>query len=159
MSTPRDNLWALAGLPRSLEHDNCLEEVHAYAAKTVPNAFNKDELTLAQAKKLGSAEWPLWLETVGKELSSLIIENEAFDVLEYEDVPNEKRNKIYNLLVLLRRKRDQHQEITKYKARMVMDGSTVQIGVNVFNTYASVIDSAVRLLTSLAFDNHWEMFH
>ena len=146
--------------PEILEHDKYPEEVHAYAAKTVPNAFDKDELTLAQAKKLGGAEWPLWVEAVRKELSSLIIENEVFEVVEYEDVPMEKRNKIFNLLVLLKRKRDQHQEITKYKARMVMDGSRAQVGVDVFDTYAPVIDySTVRLLISLAFGNHWEMFH
>jgi hypothetical protein len=82
----------------------------------------------------------------------------VFDVIEYEDVPMEKRNKIFN--VLLKRKRDQHQEITKYKARMVMDGSRAQVGVHVFDTYAPVIDySTVRLLISLAFGNHWEMFH
>jgi hypothetical protein len=43
-------------------------------------------LTLAQVKKLGGVEWPLWLEAVRKGLSSLIIENEVFDVIEYEDV-------------------------------------------------------------------------
>jgi hypothetical protein len=84
----------------------------------------------------------------------------VFDVIEYEDVPIEKRNKKYNLLVLLKRKRNQHQEIIKYKARMVMDGSGAQIGVDVFNTYAPVIDySTDWLLISLAFGNHWEMFH
>ncbi len=117
-------------------------------------------MTLAQAKKLGGVEWPLWLEAVRKELSSLIIENEVSDVVEYEDVPIEKRNKIYNLLVLLKRKRDQHQEITKYKARMVMDSSRAQVGVDVFDTYAPVIDySTGWLLISQAFGNHWEMFH
>jgi hypothetical protein len=45
-------------------------------------------LTLAQAKKLGDAEWPLWLEAVRKELSSLIIENEAFNVVEYVGCSN-----------------------------------------------------------------------
>jgi hypothetical protein len=49
------------------------------------NSQMKDELTSAQAKKLG-VEWPLWLEAVRKELCSLIIENEEFDVIEYEDV-------------------------------------------------------------------------
>jgi hypothetical protein len=149
--------------PKILEHDKYHGEVHAYAAKTVPNVFDKDEMTLAQAKKLGSVEWPLWLEAVRKELSSLIIENEVFDVVEYEDVPMEKPNKIYNLLVLLERNHDQHQEFTKYKARMVMDGSRAQVGVDVFDTYAPVIDystvGTVPLLISLAFCDHWEMFH
>jgi hypothetical protein len=52
------------------------------------------------------AEWPLWLEALRKELTSLIVENEVFDPNKYEDVPVEKQNKIFNLLVLLKRKRD-----------------------------------------------------
>ena len=97
---------------------------------------------------------------IRKELSSLIVDNEVFEPIEYKDVPIELKSKIFNLLILLKRKRDQHQEITKYKARMVMDGSRAQVGVDVFDTYAPVIDySTVRLLISLAFGNHWEMFH
>ncbi len=43
---------------------------------------------------------------------------------------------------------------------MAMDGSRAQVRVDVFDTYAPVIDySTVRLLISLAFGNHWEMFH
>ncbi len=42
-----------------------------------------------------------------------------------------------------------------------MDGFRAQIGVDVFVSYAPVIDySTVRLLISLAFgNNNWEMFH
>jgi hypothetical protein len=79
-------------------------------------------LTLAQAQKL-EVEWPLWLEAIRKELTSLIIENEVFEPIKYQDVPEEKRGKIFNLLILLKRKRDKHAEITKHKARKVMDGS------------------------------------
>ncbi len=83
-----------------------------------------------------------------------------FEPIEFQDVPVEKRGKIFNLLILLKQKRDKHQEITKYKARLVMDGSRAQLGVDGFDTYAPVIDySTVRLLISLAFGNHWEMFH
>jgi hypothetical protein len=39
--------------PEVLEHDKYPEEVHAYAAKTIPNSFDKDELKLAQALKQG----------------------------------------------------------------------------------------------------------
>jgi hypothetical protein len=45
-------------LPEVREHDKHPEEVHAYAARTVPNVFGGDELTLAQAQKL-TQEWPL----------------------------------------------------------------------------------------------------
>jgi hypothetical protein len=90
----------------------------------------------------------------------LIVTNDVFEPIKIDDVPIEKQKKIFNLLILLKRKRDQHHEITKYKARLVMDGSRAQIGVDVFDTYAPVIDySTVRLLISLAFGNNWEMFH
>jgi hypothetical protein len=146
-------------LPEVLEHDKYPEEVHAYAARTVPNVFSGDELTLAQAKKL-TQEWPLWLEAIKTELTSLIITNELFEPFDRKDVPEEKQSKIFNLLILLKRKRDQVGEITKHKARLVMDGSRAQIGVDVFDTYAPVIDySTVRLLISLAFGNNWKMFH
>jgi hypothetical protein len=147
--------------PEVLEHDKYSDEVHAYTAKIAPNVFDKDELTLAQARKQElKHEWPLWLEAIRTELTSLIINNEVFEPITINDVPIEKRSKIFNLLILLKRKRDQHQEISKYKARMVMDGSRAQIGIDVFDTYAPVIDySTVRLLISLAFGNKWEMFH
>ena len=41
-----------------------------------------------------------------------------------------------------------------------MDGSKAKVGIDVYDTYAPVIDySTVRLLISLAFGNNWEMFH
>ena len=46
------------------------------------------------------------------------------------------------------------------QARLVMDCSRAQIGVDVFNTYAPVINfSTVRLFISLAFGNNWEIIH
>ncbi len=112
-----------------------------------------------QAQKL-EVEWPLWLEAIRKELTSLIIENEVFEPIKYQDAPDEKCDKIFNLLILLKRKRDKHADITKHKARLVMDGSRAQIGIDVFDTYAPFIDhSTVSLLISLAFCNNWEMFH
>jgi hypothetical protein len=51
--------------------------------------------------------------------------------VKWHDVPAEKQSKIFNLLLLLKRKRDQHSEITKYKARLVMDGSRAKVGVDV----------------------------
>ena len=127
--------------PEVLEHDKYSDEVHAYTAKIAPNVFDKDELTLAQARKQElKHEWPLWLEAIRTELTSLIINNEVFEPITINDVPIEKRSKIFNLLILLKRKRDQHQEISKYKARMVMDGSRAQIVIDVFDTYAPAID-------------------
>ncbi len=87
---------------------------------------------MAQAQKPElQIEWPLWLEAIKTELTSLIVTNDVFDPMQ---------NKIFNLLILLKRKLDQHHEITKYKARLVMNGFRAQIGVDVFDTYAPVID-------------------
>jgi hypothetical protein len=60
------------------------------------------------------------LEAIRKELSSLIIDNEVFEPGKWQDVPAQKQSKI--LLIFLKRKRDQHRKITKYKARLAMDG-------------------------------------
>jgi hypothetical protein len=90
----------------------------------------------------------------------LIIDNEVFVPIKYKDVTIEKKSKIFNLLILLKRKCDQHEEIPKYKARLVMDCSRAKVGEDVFDTYAPVINySTVRLLISLAFGNNWTMFH
>jgi hypothetical protein len=64
----------------------------------------------------------------------------VFEPIDRKDVPEEKQSKIFNLLILLKRKRVQVGEITEHKARLVMDGSRAQIGVDVFDTYAPVID-------------------
>ncbi len=71
-------------------------------------------------------------------LSSLIIDNELFESINYTDVPIEMKTKIFNLLILLRRQRDQHEEITKNKGRLVMGGSRTKVGDDVFDMYAAV---------------------
>jgi hypothetical protein len=79
---------------------------------------------LAQAQKPElQFEWPLWLEAIRTELTLLIVRNNVFEPIKINDVPIEKRKKIFNLLILLKCKRDQHHEITKYKARLVMGDS------------------------------------
>ncbi len=104
-------------------YDQYPEEIHAYAAKTVPNVFGSDELTLAQAQKL-TLEWPLWLDAIKIEFISLIVTNEVFEPVDRKDVPPEKQSKILNLLTWLKCK---FGEIIKQKARLVMDGSTTTV--------------------------------
>ena len=59
--------------PEVLEPEKFPGEVHAYAARIIPNVLDKDELTLAQAQRPElSHEWSLRLEAIRKELSSLI---------------------------------------------------------------------------------------
>ncbi len=68
--------------------------------------------------------------------------------------PTEKQRRIFNLLIpnhRVKHERGPHHGISKYKARLVMNGNRAQFGVDVFDTYVPLIDySAIRLLTSLA---------
>jgi hypothetical protein len=142
--------------PEVLEHDNHPEDVYAYAARLALNLFDKDELMLVQAKK-SEADWPRWEEARRTEFSPWIVKNDVFELIEFEVVPVAKQGKIFNLLIC---QLDKHQEITKYKASLVMDSSIQQIGVDIFDTYAPVIDYwTVCLLMNLAFGNNWEKFH
>ncbi len=118
-------------LPEVLKNDMYTGEVHIYAAKRTPVFVDKCELKLHQAQKPElQFEWPLWLEAIRMELTSLIVTNVVlvFEPIKIDDVPVAKRNKIFNLLIILKRKRDQHHKITKYKVRLVMDGSRAHIG-------------------------------
>ena len=106
-----------------------------------PNVADKDELTTAQAQILElqfAWSFKLWLEAIRTELTSLIITNDVFESVKIDDVPIEMQYKIFNLLILLNRKSDECHEFTKYKARLVMEGSHAQIGVDVFDTYATL---------------------
>ena len=102
--------------PAVPEHDKYSEEVHLYTARIAPHVFDKDELTLAQAQGPElKFEWPLWIEATRKELTSFIIDNEAFEPVKWDGVPNEMHGTIFNLLILLKCNCDQHHEISKYK--------------------------------------------
>ncbi len=70
------------------------------------------------------------------ELRSLIVINEVFEPFDWKDVPEEERCKVFSLLILLKRKRNQFGEITKleHKAKFVMDGSRAPIGIDVYDT-------------------------
>ena len=78
---------------------------------------------------------------------------------EYRPAGGHQR-RIYNLMILLKRKRNKLREISKYKCRLVMDGSRQRVGIDVFDTFSPVIDyTTVRMLISIAFGNGWKMFH
>ena len=68
-----------------------------------------------------SQECPLVLESIQTAINALI-SRDVFDHLKgLDEIPSGK--KIFKLLLLLKRKRDKHHEFSKYKARLVMDGS------------------------------------
>ncbi len=128
--------------------------MHAYAARIIRNTVDKDEFLWRRRAET----WSGMAATVASYQKRVdIINHRKWSVwtsgYQVPNVPEEKRGKRFNLLILPKLKRDKHAEITKlprHKARLVMDGA--QIGINVFDTYAPVIDySTVSLSISLAF--------
>ena len=116
----------------------------------------KDDSSLLEAMK--SQEWPLVRESIQTEINALI-SLDVFDHLKSRDdseVPSSK--KIFKLLLLLKRMRDQHREISKYKARLVMDGSKAVIGKDLCQMFSPVVHySTVRLHVSSAFASRWKI--
>ena len=95
-----------------MKHDKSDNSANAFSSKIAPNKLDKDEFSLSEAMK--SQEWPLVRETIQTEINALI-SRDVFDHLKSRnEIPSGK--KIFKLLLLLKRKRDTHHEISKYKA-------------------------------------------
>ena len=105
-------------MAKILKHDKSESFANTFSSKIAPNKLDKDEFSLLETMK--SQEWPLVRESIQTEINALI-SRDVFDHLESQDeIPSGK--KIFKLFLLLKRKRDKHHEISKYNARMVMDG-------------------------------------
>jgi hypothetical protein len=95
--------------PEALEHDKHPEEVNAYAAKTIPNGFDRDELTHIDSST--ETRWCLVATAAGSyKRRAMIIDYEVFEPIEYKDILIEVKSKIFNLLIRLKCERDQHNE-------------------------------------------------
>ena len=141
----------------ALLHDKHPDTAVAYKAK-VKNTLGSDDVSLAAALQ-SADEWPMWKEAIKVELTSLIDKRHVFQIVK-EDIPPEHQRRIYQLMILLKRNGNKLREISKYKCRLVMDGSRQRVGIDVFDTFSPVIDyTTVRMLISIAFGNGWKMFH
>ena len=111
--------------PSVLEHDTFPEAKTAklaYAAR-VKTEYDDDEPTLSRAMKL--PDWPQFKEAIRVEFTSVIVKNNAFRKVLFKDIPRNANGerKIYPLMILLKRKRDQMREIKKHKCKLLMNGS------------------------------------
>ena len=112
-----------------------------------------DEPSMAEA--LRSPQREKWVEAIREEINKLTARG-VFRFISKKDLPADKR--AFPLHIVLKRKRDQFGEITRYKARCVLDGSQMRKNVDYFETYAPVVDfTNVRLLVSVAHANKWEL--
>ena len=95
--------------PNAIEHDVFEEQNSAWKAR-VKYVRDEDEPSLATAMKL--PDWPQFKEAKRVEFTSLVVKNEGFKRVEFKDIPRKvvDAKQIYNLLILLKRKRDQFQE-------------------------------------------------
>ena len=63
-------------------------------------------------------------------------------------------------MFVLTKKRNVYGEVTRFKARLVVNGSYQRPGVDYGNTYAPVSEkSTLRLILALAAKNEWQVHH
>ena len=112
-----------------------------------------DEPSMGEA--LRSPEKDKWIEAIREEINKLTARG-VFRFISKRDLPADKR--AFPLHIVLKRKRDQFGEVTRYKARCVLDGSQMRKNVDYFESYAPVVDfTNVRLLVSIAHAKKWEL--
>ena len=80
----------------------------------------------------------------------------VFRLIEEKELPAGKT--AFPMLMLFKKKRDQHGEVVRYKSRCVLDGSKMKKNVDYYESYAPVVDFVnVRLLVAVAHANQWEI--
>mmetsp|Transcript_55929 Transcript_55929/g.117024 ORF Transcript_55929/g.117024 Transcript_55929/m.117024 type:complete len:2321 (-) Transcript_55929:82-7044(-) len=127
--------------------------VEEFASVMKEHRRNDDEPTLREA--LRSRDRQKWIEAVREEINKLIARG-VFRFISKQELPEGK--KAFPLHIVLKRKRNQFGEITRYKARCVLDGSQMKKNVDYFESYAPVVDfTNVRLIVSVAHANRWEL--
>jgi hypothetical protein len=129
------------------------EIVRIMALTTIEFEELKDEPTLKEAMK--SKDWPQWEAAMHLELASL----KAMEVYEEVDELPAGKKAVGSKWVLLI-KRDEHGDVTRYKARLVAQGFTQIPGQDFNHTFAPVARwDSIRHLLCLATINNWELRH
>ena len=107
--------------------------------------------TLHQA--LSSPEREQWKEAVREELNKLIGRG-VFKFIKSTELPSDK--KAFPLHLIFKRKKNQHGEVVRYKARLVLDGSKMRENIDYFGSYAPVTDfTSFRLIVAYGHAKHW----
>jgi len=130
---------------------NCGDEDYPPQAMIAKSTTaNEDKPTYEEA--MASSEGPQWRKGIDKEL------NRIRELGVWELVPKPRDIKIFTSKWALARKRNEHNEVVRHKARLVLRGYEQVAGRDYDETYAGVVRSETsRLLLSLAAKYDWEV--
>ncbi|KAJ8481928.1 hypothetical protein ONZ45_g15133 [Pleurotus djamor] len=144
-----------------------LDSIHPNEAATLPaveSAFSvlsgseTDELlapdpTYEEARR--SKDWPKWEGAIVDEKGSLV-ENEVFEYVRREDVPKDRQ--VLKGKLVLHRKRNEHGEVVRYKARYVAKGFQQVFGKDYHDTTSPTArPESIRSLLHMAAANDWDI--
>lgn len=116
-------------------------------------AVNIDDDTPSYTRAINGSESQLWKKAIDEELANLN-NNDTWTI-----VKRPKNKQILGTHWVLKRKRDEHGMITKYKARLVALGN-MQPKYETEPTYAPVISrKAMRFLMALSIQRDWQIEH
>ena len=103
-------------------------------------------LTTKEAKSL--PEWPLWIESMNKEVTALR-DLGVFELVPRRDVPSGK--KVVKTRFVYKIKQNKDGSIRKYKSRLIAQGFLLRYGIDYYDTYSSVVGySTIRTLMALS---------
>jgi len=123
-----------------------LNAVMAGRADSTPRSL-REALTCAESDK--------WTEAVKEEIGKLL-ERNVFHFLDVSEIPPDKR--ALNVLWVFKKKINPYGEVTRYKARLVVDGSKQRPFEDYFQSYAPTVDyPTLRLLLSHAHARGWKI--
>src|SRR5213592_501664 len=130
---------------------NCGDEDYPPQAMIAKSTIaNEDKPTYEKA--MASSEGSQWRKGIDEEL------NRIRELGVWELVPKPKDIKIFTSKWALARKRNEHNEVVRHKARLVLRGYEQVAGRDYDETYAGVVRSETsRLLLSLAAKYDWEI--
>ena len=128
--------------------------VKQFALAVMGQQLSEDEPKSVQSA-LKSPEREKWVEAIREEINKLMARG-VFRLIEEKELPAGKT--AFPMLMLFKKKRDQHGEVVRYKSRCVLDGSKMKKNVDYYESYAPVVDFVnVRLLVAVAHANQWEI--
>ena len=130
---------------------NSIQALLAYALKAVEEKVSINEPKSYQEAISGShcRDWKASMQVEFNE----IVKNETWEL-----VPPSKEIKAIGVKWVFKIKRDQNNQITRFKSRLVAQGFRQRQGFDVFETFAPTASQAsLRMLLTIAAHNNWEI--
>ncbi|KAK4391512.1 Retrovirus-related Pol polyprotein from transposon RE1 [Sesamum angolense] len=129
-----------------------MNDIFAYSiAVKIIDEYDNDPQTMAECRYRNN--WKSWKKAIQDELDSLN-KREVFGPI----IPTPKGVKPVDYKWVFVRKRNEQNEVVRYKTRLVAQGFTQKPGINYIETYSPIVDATtLRFLISLSVIEQNEM--